>query len=142
MNTTEQLSTRILQKILYVDDDEDMQLIVEVALSGFADYSLETCSSWDAAKEKIGTFMPDLILLDLMMPEIDGLAALKEIQSIDVIQKIPVIFLTAHLQPSQFGNLEQLGILGVVTKPFKPNLLAGQISALWDNREEAQHGAA
>ena len=136
MNHTDMQEGRDLQSVMYVDDDEDMLQIVEVALAGFGRLSLETCASWSQARARIAAFRPDLMLLDVMMPDTDGVSALLEMQADADLRHIPVVFLTAHLQPDELARLTMPGVLGIITKPFQPDRLAGQLRALWQGPKE------
>lgn len=135
MDAEETLPNRELQKILYVDDDEDMRLIVEIALTAIGKFTAEICPSWPQAREKLDSFSPDLILLDLIMPDVDGLAALDDLRKASAWRHIPVVFLTAHLQPTGLSDYRDLNILGIVGKPFKPKQLRSQLLDLWHSKE-------
>lgn len=135
MNNEETRQSGELQKILYVDDDEDMRLIVDIALTGIGKLDVEICTSWPQARERLRDFTPDLILLDLIMPDVDGMSALNDIRSMNEWRGIPVVFLTAHLEPAGLSANEGMNILGIVRKPFKPNQLANQLREFWNRRK-------
>ena len=119
-----------LKKILCVEDDPDILTVVTVALvtSGL---SVLACNSGQEALEKVVAFMPDLVLLDVLMPGMDGPTTLKALREFSEIKDTPVIFMTAMVQPSEIAHLKELGVLDVIAKPFDPMSLANQIGAIW-----------
>ncbi len=120
-----------LQRILYVEDEPDIQQVAEVALEMVGGFTLNTCSSGEEAmKEAIG-FKPELFLLDVMMPGMDGPTTLKALREQPGLADIPVIFMTAKVQPSEVVELKSLGALEVIAKPFDPMELANQIRTIW-----------
>lgn len=116
-----------IEKILYVEDEPDIQMIAEIALRDVGGFILETCSSGKEAIEKAQGFKPDLILLDVMMPEMDGPSTLAELRKLDATATIPVIFMTAKIQPQEIKHYKDLGAVDVISKPFDPMNLANQI---------------
>ncbi len=122
-----------LKKILCVEDDPDILTVVTTALvtSGL---SVLACNSGQEALEKVVTFGPDLILLDVLMPGMNGPATLKALHEFPEIKNIPVIFMTALAQPREISHLKKMGVLDVIAKPFDPMSLADQIGAMWSKR--------
>lgn len=125
-----------LQRILYVDDEADILAIVEFALQDVSHFEVQLCQSGKQALEQAATFRPDLILLDVMMPDMDGPATLRALKQDPGLQDIPVIFMTAKVQTDEVEQYQQLGVIGVVTKPFDPMTLADDVQAIWTR----QHG--
>jgi two-component system OmpR family response regulator len=125
-----------LKNILYVEDDPDIQTIAQIALETVGGFTLHTCSSGrealDAAASK---FIPDLILLDVMMPEMDGPTTLAGLRQLPQTVNTPVVFMTAKVQGSEIANYKVLGALGVIAKPFDPMQLAQQVNALWKQQD-------
>lgn len=119
-----------IEKILYVEDEPDIQMIVEIALRDVGGFILETCSSGREAIEKAQGFKPDLILLDVMMPEMNGPSTLAELRKLDATATIPVIFMTAKIQPQEIKYYKDLGAVDVISKPFDPMNLANQIRTI------------
>lgn len=115
--------------VLYVEDEADIREVAEFALEdeGFA---LVPCSSGQEALDKASTLTPDLILLDVMMPGIDGPSTLKKLRELPHLANTPVIFMTAKVQPSEVEQYTALGALGVISKPFDPMTLADEIRSL------------
>lgn len=122
-----------LKKILYVEDEPDIQMIARVALENVGGFEVLMCSSGAEAIEKAAEFAPDLFLLDVMMPGMDGPTTLEELRKIPQLSNTPVIFMTAKVQPQEVQYLKSLNITDVIAKPFDPMSLASNIKALWDN---------
>ena len=127
-----------LKKILYVEDQRDIQLIAKVALTSISDYELMLCSSGEEALANMAEFAPDLLLLDVMMPGMDGPAILKEIKRSDDLKNIPVIFITAKVLPNEIDDLMSMGVLGVIAKPFDPVSLGENIQQIWNEYHEVR----
>ena len=121
-----------LTKILYVEDDPDVQALVKIALEMIGGFTLLCCSSGKQALEPQSLqFVPQLLLLDVMMPDMDGPTTLAKLREIPELQNTPVIFMTAKVQRSEILYYQSLGALGVIAKPFDPMLLSTQILDLW-----------
>lgn len=116
-----------IKKILYVEDEVDIQLIVQIALCDIGGFVVEICSSGKEALQKIEEFNPDLVLLDVMMPEMDGPETLKQLRKLENFSSIPVIFVTAKIQEQELAEYKRLGALDIISKPFDPLTLAEQI---------------
>ncbi|TAK63290.1 response regulator [Methylobacter sp.] len=121
-----------LKRILYVEDEPDIQAVAKLALEMVGGYQVMICSSGQEALDKVGGFAPDLILLDVMMPGMDGPATLQSLRAGSTTAAIPVIFLTAKVQPSEVAHYQALGALNVIAKPFDPMTLATQIRQIWE----------
>lgn len=126
--------TQELSRILYVEDDPDIQAIAMMVLESIHGYIMEACSSGVEALEKALPFKPDLILLDVMMPGMDGLETLKNLRNFPELSDVPVIFMTAKVQPQEVQGYLNLGALGVIAKPFDPMTLAQQLASIWEKR--------
>lgn len=116
------------KRILLIDDEVDIHKITEVGLMMEAGWELLTASSSDEGLKLVASEQPDAILLDVMMPDRDGVATLELIQKSPASQNIPVIFMTAKAQAADRRRFYALGAKGVITKPFDPMTLASQIS--------------
>lgn len=116
--------------IFYIDDDEDIRTIVEFAFDDELDLELVMCESGQDALEKIQTQCPDLILLDVMMPLMDGPTTLKHIRALPGMSNVPVAFVTAKVQPSEITHFMAMGAISVIVKPFDAMLLPDQVRAL------------
>lgn len=122
---------RKLKKILFVDDDEDIHLIVQLSFSRFTEVELRSALSGEEAIKIALEFNPDLILLDVMMPKMDGVATLQGIKLLPSIAKTPIIFLTARAQQNEIEEYLSYGVLDIITKPFNPLTLGGIVEEIW-----------
>lgn len=122
-----------LSKILYVEDEPDIQAIAKLALETIGGFTLEVCSSGAEAIEKGPKFTPDLILMDVMMPGMDGPSTLQQLRKVDSLGNTPVVFMTAKVQPQEVAEFKQLGAVEVIAKPFDPMTLSEQIHSIWDS---------
>ncbi len=121
-----------LKRILYVEDEPDIQAVAKLALEMVGGYQVMTCSGGQDALDKVSGFAPDLILLDVMMPGMDGPTTLQKLRADPTTAGIPVIFLTAKVQSSEVAQYQALGALNVIAKPFDPITLAAQVAACWE----------
>jgi CheY-like chemotaxis protein len=123
-----------LQRILYVEDEPDIQAVARIALEMVGGLTLEICSSGKEAIAKAPGFAPDLLLLDVMMPGMDGVSTLHALRATAQLRHTPVMFMTAKVQPQEIAALLALGALDVIPKPFDPMTLADQIKQLWNKQ--------
>jgi two-component system, OmpR family, response regulator len=123
--------TKVLDKILYVEDDPDIQAIAIMVLDTISGFTLEACSSGNEAVSKAVAFGPDLVLLDVMMPGIDGPETMQELRKFPELSSTPVVFMTAKVQPQEVQGYLDLGAVGVIAKPFDPMSLADQLRDIW-----------
>ncbi len=121
-----------LQRIMHVEDEPDIQLITKIALQDMGGFELLACNSGEQALAEIEGFLPDLLLLDVMMPGLDGPDTLIAIRKISQFENIPALFMTAKVQQSELEELRALGALDVIAKPFNPVTLADDIRAIWN----------
>lgn len=119
-----------IEKILYIEDEPDIQTIAQIALQDVGGFTLQSCSSGREAIEKAEAFGPDLVLLDVMMPGMDGPETLKELRKLTTMESVPVIFMTAKVQPQEIEEYKSLGAVDVIAKPFDPMSLADQIRTI------------
>jgi CheY-like chemotaxis protein len=120
-----------LSRVLYVEDDPDIQAIVRVALEMVGKLQLRICSSGQEALDAIEEYRPDFILLDVMMPGLDGPATLARIRQRDGFGDVPAAFCTAKVQPQEVDRLRGLGACDVISKPFDPMTLASRLKSLY-----------
>jgi two-component system, OmpR family, response regulator len=123
---------RELKLVLYVEDDPDIQMVAQMALEVVGGMTLRSCSSGREALQAVASCQPDLILLDVMMPDMDGPSTLAELRKLPATASTPVIFMTAKVQAAEVAYYKSLGALGVVAKPFDPMQLAQQVRRLWN----------
>jgi CheY-like chemotaxis protein len=118
-------------RILCVEDDPDIRQIAQLALGTIGGLTVELCPSGaDAVARAVG-FAPDLILLDVMMPGMDGPTTLAKLRELPPLAETPVVFMTAKVQPPEVARYRDLGAVEVIAKPFDPMSLAKQVKAIW-----------
>jgi CheY-like chemotaxis protein len=117
------------RRVVLVDDEDDIRLVAATSLRRLAGWQVEVAASGPECLELVRSSQPDAVLLDVMMPGMDGPATLAALRADPVTSEIPVVFLTAKVQASERSRLEGLGVAGVVAKPFDPMTLAQEISA-------------
>jgi CheY-like chemotaxis protein len=122
---------RSLHKILYVEDEPDIQEVACLSLGLADDLVVEACSSGQEALDKVNAFGPDLILLDVMMPDMDGPTTLGKLREIPAAETVPVVFMTAKVQRDEVERFLALGAAGIIPKPFDPLTLADQVKDIW-----------
>src|SRR5665647_1353917 len=120
-----------LKRILYIEDEASIRTIAITVLEAVGGFSVIACSSGKQALAAAPTAGADLILLDVMMPEMDGPATLKALREIPQTAQTPAIFMTAKVQTSEILQYKSLGAIGVIPKPFDPMTLSAQISEIW-----------
>ena len=127
-----------LNKILYVEDEEDIALVVGMTLEELGGFEIRHCSSGQEALDACPDFAPQLIILDVMMPGMDGPATLTNLRKLPCAKNTPVLFMTAKAQAHEQQRYLALGAIGVVTKPFDPMTLSDKIIELWKSHEQVQ----
>lgn len=120
-----------LKRILVVDDEADIRTIAHLSLTAVGGFTVELCGSGPEALQKAGSFAPDLILLDVMMPGMDGPTTLKGLRKIPSLTPTPVVFMTAKVQPQEIAQLMACGALDVLAKPFDPMALPDSLQRIW-----------
>jgi CheY-like chemotaxis protein len=121
-----------LRQILYVDDEPDIREIVQISLGLVPTLSVDTADSGMRALLSMQASKPDLVLLDVMMPNMDGPTTLQQMRSQPELQAIPVIFMTAKAMPQEVARFRALGAAAVIAKPFDPMLLAEHVFCIWE----------
>ena len=122
---------RPLQKICYVEDDEDIQRIARMALERVGKMEVSIVGDPTTAIDAIRAFQPDLVLLDWMMPVLDGPSLFRRMREQDDLRSLPVVFITAKASQRELDELRQMGAAGVLSKPFAPKDLPEQLRAIW-----------
>ena len=130
------MSSATLSKILYVEDDPDIQDVAKMALELVGGYTLCVCSSGAEAVQEAQAFAPDFILLDVMMPDMDGPSTLVELRKLPGLADTPAVFMTAKVMPADIAHYKSLGALDVIAKPFDPMALATRIGEIWKARHD------
>ncbi|MCC5637345.1 response regulator [Nostoc sp. CHAB 5844] len=119
--------------ILIVDDEEDVRAIAQMGLEMSVNWTVLSASSGQEALAIATNNQPDVILLDMMMPDMDGRATLQQLKANPLTRRIPVILVTAKIQPLDQESFAELDIAAVFVKPFRPLKLAEQISSALEN---------
>jgi two-component system OmpR family response regulator len=114
-------------RILHVDDEPDIREVVELSLGLDPDFTVQGCGSGKEALAVAAEWQPDFILLDVMMPVMDGPATLIQLRENVRTAGIPVIFMTARAQAREVDRFRSLGAVGVIPKPFDPMTLAASV---------------
>jgi two-component system OmpR family response regulator len=127
----------VLNHILCVDDEADILQVAKLALEVVGGFRVSLCRGSEDAVEQARLLKPDLILLDVMMPVMDGPTTLKKLREPDACPDTPVIFMTAKARPEELRGFLDLGAIGVVSKPFDPMALSEQIRSLWKTQHES-----
>jgi len=117
-------------RVLYVEDDPDIRAIAELALRDVGGLDATLCAGGQDAVAIVDQIRPQLVLLDVMMPGMDGPETLQALRQHSCMDSVPVIFMTARLQPEEIEEYLSLGVIGVIPKPFDPMTLADQIRDL------------
>jgi len=120
-----------LNRICYVEDDEDIQRIVRMTLERVGKMTVEVVGDPTMAIEAMTAFRPDLVMLDWMMPKMDGPTLFRQMKLRPETSSLPVVFITAKASPHDLEELLRLGAAGAISKPFSPKDLPDQLRAIW-----------
>jgi len=123
------MATAPFQRILHVDDQPDIRGIVKLALGKIGGFSVCSCSSGDEALAAAPGFDPEILLIDMSMPGMDGMALLTRMREAGIVA--PAVFFTARINPSDIDRYRAAGAIGTVSKPFDPLKLGRQIIQIW-----------
>jgi CheY-like chemotaxis protein len=118
----------LMRRVLIIDDEDDIREVAALSLEATADWEIFTASSGKEGIRVAAAEKPDAILMDVMMPEMDGPTTFKQMQLIPALAGIPVVLLTAKVQGVDQRRFAGLGVAAVLFKPFDPLTLAAQIS--------------
>ena len=119
-------------KILYVEDEPDIQTIAQMALEVVGGFDVRICSSGEEALQVITEFAPAIVLLDVMMPGMDGMETYQALRQKPDCVNLPVVFMTAKVQSHEIQQYRDLGAIDVICKPFDPMTLATEVQAILD----------
>lgn len=123
-----------LQRITYVEDEPDIREVARIGLEMLGGFDVDVCVNGLDAIEKAPKFNPDLVLLDVMMPGMDGVETFRALREIPQLAKTPIIFMTAKAQPGEVERYTTLGCAGVIVKPFDPVTLPEQVRSIWSRQ--------
>jgi two-component system OmpR family response regulator len=127
-----------LKRILCIDDEEDILQVAKLSLERVGGFEVSVCNASLRSEEEVRRCRPDLVLLDVMMPEMDGPTTYARLKAAGALEGIPVVFMTAKVQPAEVQHYLDLGAIGVVSKPFDPMTLPQQLKSLWKQARESQ----
>ncbi len=122
-----------LNRICYVEDDEDIRRIVRVSLERIGEMTVEVIGDPLLALEAIKAFKPELVMLDWMMPGMDGPTLYRKMKEVPEVRDLPVVFITAKASQRELDELRALGAAGTISKPFSPKDLPQQLRAIWQS---------
>lgn len=125
-----------LNRIMYVEDDDDIRQVAEMALEEVGGYEVRLCASGREAIDAVDEFSPELILLDVMMPDMDGIETFNALQRKGALTGVPVILMTAKVHPEEMARYRQLGVFDVIPKPFDPMTVSEDIARVWERFHE------
>ncbi len=115
-------------KVLYVEDEPDIRMVGKRSMASIGKFEVKECPSGAEAIKAVAEFTPDVIVLDVMMPSMNGPETMKELRKLPATMNTPVIFMTAKVQAAEVNEYMAMGAIGVIAKPFEPMTLAKQIS--------------
>ncbi|WP_027873023.1 response regulator [Spongiibacter marinus] len=126
-----------LERVLYIEDEEDIRIVADIALKTIGGLDTRCCASGPEGLAALETFPAQLILLDVMMPGMDGPSVLSEIRNNEQYQNTPVVFITAKVQADEVDQLLSLGANAVISKPFEPMDMAQKLRDIWEDFHRA-----
>jgi CheY-like chemotaxis protein len=122
-----------LRRVMCVEDDVDIRMILEFSLATVGGYELRMCPGGRSALQEAPDFRPDLVLLDVMMPDLSGPETLQALREMPCMRGVPVVFMTAKAMPDELEQLLQHGATGLIVKPFDPMTLPKDILPYWEH---------
>ena len=125
-----------LSRITYVDDEADIRTVTKLVLERLGGFTVDACNGGQDALQRMGNFTPDLVLLDVMMPQMDGPQTLQAMRGNPALAKIPVLFVTARSQAHEIAAYKAMGVADVITKPFDPAALPQTLRSIWNDLQE------
>jgi CheY-like chemotaxis protein len=123
----------VFERVMCIEDDEDIRTILDFSLGGMGGFTISLCESGPQALERVEAFRPQLVLLDVMMPEMSGPETLIKLRALPVMQGVPIVFLTAKAMQDEVEALLECGATGIIVKPFDPVTLPQNIRIYWEH---------
>lgn len=123
----------LFERVMCVEDDPDIRLILDFSLARMGGFTLCLCESGAQALERVADFRPQLVLLDVMMPEMSGPETLAKLHALPAMQGVPIVFLTAKAMQDEVEALLEFGATGIIVKPFDPVALPQNIRIYWEH---------
>ncbi|MFL9813919.1 response regulator [Stutzerimonas sp. VN223-3] len=127
---------RPLQRILHVEDVPSIQVVTRIALEKLGGFQVLSCASGQDALDQAQQFVPDMILLDVMLPQMSGLELLRQLALQIDLPQTPVVLLTGQQEPADLAELKRLGVRRLLQKPFDPLQLAAQLNEIWETEHD------
>lgn len=124
---------RPLKRILHVEDVPSIQVVTRITLEKLGGFQVLSCATGQDALDQVQAFAPDMILLDVMLPQMDGIELLHQLAQRVDLQHIAVVLLTGQQEPADLAELKRLGVRRLLHKPFDPLQLAAQLSEIWES---------
>ena len=121
-----------LQRILIADDEPDILEISRIALETVGGFEVSVCTSGRTLLERLTEFEPDMIIVDVLMPDMTGPEVFEEIRNLPEFDNVPVVYLTGVIQEKELESLRETGVADVILKPFDPMKLADRINGIWE----------
>ncbi|NJM33438.1 MAG: response regulator [Rhodomicrobium sp.] len=125
-----------LQRITYVEDEPHIREIVQLALEELGGYTLQVCESGAEALDNAPIFHPDLVMLDVMMPGMNGIQTFRSLKQLPHLADTPIVFVTAKAQKHEIQQYLSLGAIDVIPKPFDPVTLPADIMTIWRRTQD------
>ena len=125
-----------LTRVLCVEDDDDIRRILRLSLQKIGGMTVELVADPAEAMESILAFRPELVMLDWMMPQIDGPALLRKMRENPATRGLPIVFVTAKASQRELAELKALGAAGAISKPFSPRDLPDQLRSIWNGLQK------
>jgi len=122
-----------LRRVLCAEDDPDIRMIIEFSLATVGGYEVCMCADGHSAVAQASVFAPDLVLLDVMMPGLNGPETLAALRQQPLLKNVPMVFMTAKAMPDEVEALLHYGVAGVIVKPFDPVTLPQDIRIYWEH---------
>jgi len=126
------MPTQPLRRICCVEDDDDIRRIMRLSLERIGKMTVDLVADPALAIDSMIAFRPDLVMLDWMMPGMDGPTLLRKMREVPETRALPVVFITAKASQRELAELRALGAAGTISKPFAPKDLPEQLRAIWD----------
>lgn len=121
------------KRVMCVEDDPDIRMILQFSLERLGGYELCLCAGGLEALDKVAAFQPQLVLLDVMIPELSGPQTLERLRVLDIMRGVPMVFLTAKAMRDEVEGLLAHGVAGIIVKPFDPVTLPQDIRIYWEH---------
>jgi CheY-like chemotaxis protein len=131
-----------MTRVAYVEDEADIRELAEIALDAIGGLEVRTFPSGAEALRGLPGFAPDLILLDVMMPEMNGRELFAELNRMEGMKDIPKVFMTAKSMASEIQQLRAMGAVGVIPKPFDPMSLSEELQRLYSTATGSRSAVA